>query len=203
MAKSLLSRAVKECPKSGILWSEYIIRESRPQRKARSVDALKNCDNNDPIIVSTIARLFWSERKIDKARSWFERACKLDPSYGDGWAWWLKFELEMYALESKVVESSSSGSNKISGNKIELNRDGGLKPISSDLKGGLHSNGENSTSNQDEPKIYEKVIDSAVLASPHLGEMWVKVAKDPKNYSLSVKEILELVVSSLPPPMPY
>ncbi|OMJ21660.1 Pre-mRNA-processing factor 6 [Smittium culicis] len=212
IAKSLLSRAVKDCPKSGILWSEFIIRESRPQRKAKSVDALKNCDNNDPVIVSTIARLFWSERKIDKARSWFERSCKLDPKYGDGWAWWLKFEQEIFALESKKVETNASQSSKSHFSNLDsnstLSKDNPIKPTSSNTSLQNQSvpneiDASTGLQNQAETKLFQKIIDSAVLASPSRGEMWIKVAKDPKNAFLPVKEILDLVVASLSLPMPY
>jgi len=67
--------------------------EPRPQRKTKSVDALKKCDN-DAIIIATIARLFWAERKVDKARTWFEKAVKVDPNRGDSWAWFYKFECQ-------------------------------------------------------------------------------------------------------------
>lgn len=91
MAKALMAKALQEVPNSGLLWSEAIILESRPARKAKSTDALKNCEN-DALVVSTIARLFWSERKYEKARNWFQRASKVDPDLGDNWSWWVKFE---------------------------------------------------------------------------------------------------------------
>ena len=91
MGKALLSKALQECPNSGNLWCKRIMTESRPQRKARATDALKKCEN-DPLVVTTVARLFWAERKIDKARNWFSRAVKADKDIGDCWAWWLKFE---------------------------------------------------------------------------------------------------------------
>lgn len=93
MAKALISKALQECPSSGLLWSEAILMESRPQRKARSTDALKKTDN-DPQVIVTVARLFWSERKVEKARNWFNRAVKTDPDIGDHWAWYLKFEMQ-------------------------------------------------------------------------------------------------------------
>jgi pre-mRNA-processing factor 6 len=65
--------------------------EPRPTRKTRSVDALKKSADN-PIIICTVARLFWAERKIEKAREWFSRAVKVDADIGDLWGWWLKFE---------------------------------------------------------------------------------------------------------------
>ena len=47
--------ALQEVPKSGILWAESIFMEPRPQRKSRSVDALKKCDN-DANVVLAVAR---------------------------------------------------------------------------------------------------------------------------------------------------
>lgn len=90
-AKALLSRGLQECPTSGQLWSMSIWAESRPTRKSRSVDALKKSADN-PVIICTVARLFWAERKVEKARQWFGRAVATNSDLGDSWGWWLKFE---------------------------------------------------------------------------------------------------------------
>ncbi|KAA1474753.1 hypothetical protein DENSPDRAFT_804612 [Dentipellis sp. KUC8613] len=90
-AKAMLARGLQECPASGLLWSQAIWAEARPQRKARSVDALKKAQD-DPLVICTVARLFWAERKIEKARQWFGRSVAANPDVGDTWAWWLKFE---------------------------------------------------------------------------------------------------------------
>jgi pre-mRNA-processing factor 6 len=102
MAKALLAKSLQSCPNSGLLWSEAILMESRPQRKARSADALKKCEG-DATVVATVARLFWGERKLDKARNWFNKAVKTDPDNGDLWAWLLKFEM-MHGDEEKVKQ---------------------------------------------------------------------------------------------------
>ena len=44
-------------------------------------------------IVLLFYRLFWSERKINKARDWFHRTVKIDPDLGDAWAYFYKFEI--------------------------------------------------------------------------------------------------------------
>ncbi|KAI8372270.1 PRP1 splicing factor, N-terminal-domain-containing protein [Choanephora cucurbitarum] len=93
VAKSLSAKALQECPSSGIIWTEVIFMEARPQRKARSVDALKKCEH-DPVVVTAVARLFWTDRKIEKARNWFQKAIQIDPDQGDSFAWWYKFELQ-------------------------------------------------------------------------------------------------------------
>jgi pre-mRNA-processing factor 6 len=102
--KALLARALQECPTSGILWSMAIWSEARPQRKARSVDALRKCEA-DPLVICTVARLYWADRRIEKAREWFERAVSAGPDLGDAWGWWLKFERQhgMAAQQEDVV----------------------------------------------------------------------------------------------------
>jgi pre-mRNA-processing factor 6 len=100
MAKAMMSKALQECPDSGLLWSEAILMEPRPLRKSKSADALKKTEN-DAKVVCVIARLFWQERKTEKARTWFQRVCKTDPDWGDGWAWWYRFELQQGTHEQQ------------------------------------------------------------------------------------------------------
>ena len=87
-----MARALQECPSSGILWSEAIFMENKPQRKTKSVDALKKCEH-DPHVLLAVAKLFWAERKIQKAREWFVRTVKLEPDLGDAWINFFKFEV--------------------------------------------------------------------------------------------------------------
>jgi pre-mRNA-processing factor 6 len=75
--------------------------EARPARKSRSADALKKCADN-PLVICTVARLFWAERKIEKAREWFARAVKADRDVGDVWGWWLKFERQHGTAEHRA-----------------------------------------------------------------------------------------------------
>ncbi|KAI9337334.1 PRP1 splicing factor, N-terminal-domain-containing protein [Pilaira anomala] len=93
VAKSMAAKALQECPTSGIIWTEVIFMETRPQRKARGVDALKKCEH-DPVVITAVARLFWADRKIEKARNWFQKAIQNDSDNGDSFAWWYKFELQ-------------------------------------------------------------------------------------------------------------
>ncbi|KAN0062216.1 U4/U6 x U5 tri-snRNP complex subunit Prp1 [Thecaphora frezii] len=90
-AKTMLSRGLQECPASGLLWSKSIWMEAKPARKTRSADALKRT-GDDARVICTVARLFWNDRKVEQARKWFERAVRADRKWGDGWAWWCKFE---------------------------------------------------------------------------------------------------------------
>ncbi|PWA31670.1 hypothetical protein CCH79_00006719 [Gambusia affinis] len=93
IANTLMAKALQECPNSGILWAEAVFLEARPQRKTKSVDALKKCEH-DPQVLLAVAKLFWSERKITKAREWFLRTVKIEPDLGDAWALFYKFELQ-------------------------------------------------------------------------------------------------------------
>lgn len=91
MAKERMSRALQECEGSGKLWAEAIWMEGPHGRRAKSIDALKKCEHNPHVLIAA-ARLFWSERKIKKAREWFVRAVNLDPDNGDAFANFLAFE---------------------------------------------------------------------------------------------------------------
>ena len=100
-ARTVLAKALQDCPNAGVLWADAIFLEPRPSRKSRSVDALKKCENN-ALVVTAVARLFWSERNLDKARSWFQRAVKFDADLGDAWATYFKFELQHGSAEQRA-----------------------------------------------------------------------------------------------------
>ncbi|GLH16055.1 Protein crooked neck [Gryllus bimaculatus] len=94
IANTLMARALQECPNSGILWAEAIFLEQRPQRKTKSVDALKRCEH-DPHVLLAVSKLFWSERMIQKCREWFnkteqqeevkKRCVSAEPHHGEHW----------------------------------------------------------------------------------------------------------------------
>lgn len=63
------------------------------QYTGKSLEALKRCDN-DPHVITAVARRFWADRKYAKARKWFNRAITLDPNMGDAWAAYYAFELQ-------------------------------------------------------------------------------------------------------------
>jgi hypothetical protein len=59
----------------------------------KSLDAMQRCENS-ALVVLAVAKFFTAERRIPKAREWFQRAVKLDTDYGDTWAFYYKFELQ-------------------------------------------------------------------------------------------------------------
>lgn len=92
-AKTVLARGLQECGTSGTLWAMAIWAEARATRKARSADALRKCAG-DAQVICAVARLFWAERKVEKARQWFARAVATEKDWGDCWGWWVRFEQE-------------------------------------------------------------------------------------------------------------
>lgn len=101
-AKNLMAKALQEVPNSGLLWSESIWHlEPRTQRKPRSLEAIKKCEN-DPLLFVTVARVFWGERRLEKAANWFEKAILLDSDLGDTWGWYLKFLLQHGTEEKRA-----------------------------------------------------------------------------------------------------
>ncbi|PWA91115.1 hypothetical protein CTI12_AA093040 [Artemisia annua] len=101
-AEILMAKALQECPNSGILWAANIDMVSRPLRQSKSQDALKRCEH-DSHVIAAIAKLFWHDRKIDKARRWLNRAVTLAPDVGDFWGLLYKFELQ-YGTEEQQKE---------------------------------------------------------------------------------------------------
>ena len=102
-AKNVMAQALQAMPASGLLWSERIwFLEPRTQRKSRSLEAVKRVDN-DPVLFVTVARIFWEERRLDKAATWFEKAILLNNDLGDTWAWYYKFLLQ-HGTEEKRQE---------------------------------------------------------------------------------------------------
>ncbi|KAI9178378.1 hypothetical protein LWI28_025821 [Acer negundo] len=63
------------------------------QHKTKSADALKKCDQ-DPHVIAAVAKLFWHDRKVVKARNWLIKAVTLALDIGDFWALSYKFELK-------------------------------------------------------------------------------------------------------------
>ena len=103
-AKNLMAKALQEVPSSGLLWSESIWHfEARAQRKPRSLEAINRGDA-DPILFATVARVFWAERRLDKARSWLEKAILADADWGDSWAWLVKF-LAMHGTDEARLDA--------------------------------------------------------------------------------------------------
>jgi pre-mRNA-processing factor 6 len=110
LAETTMAKALQECPASGLLLAEDIAMAPRAEKKRKCGDAVKKADA-DPRVVAAVAKLFWADRKYEKARKWFERAVTLDSDLGDAWAAYFAFELQngtpetQRALEQRCVAS--------------------------------------------------------------------------------------------------
>ena len=99
LADALIAKGKQECSPAGLIWAEDLLTCSKTAFKTKSIDALHNCDN-DPHVILAVARIFVRDKKVEKARKWFQRACELNPRLGDAWAYYYAFEVEQEALES-------------------------------------------------------------------------------------------------------
>lgn len=61
------AKALQEMPESGDLWAMAIELEPKSTRKTKLVGALKQCEN-DPLVILSIGKIFWKEKKMEKAR---------------------------------------------------------------------------------------------------------------------------------------
>jgi pre-mRNA-processing factor 6 len=85
----MLSKALQDCPKSGLLWAYAIELEPRAKRRGKCYDALQVCSDNVYVCVA-VGRVFWGERNVEEAQKWFERAIAADADIGDAWAYYYK-----------------------------------------------------------------------------------------------------------------
>lgn len=176
-ARSVMAKAMQEVPRSGLLWSEQIwFLEPRTQRRPRSLEAIKKVDT-DPILFVAVARIFWAERKLDKAQGWFEKALVLDSDIGDTWGWYYKFLLqhgtEVGPLSPPCLQLSTK-----SQTAITRTGNGVLTGVRLQEKRG-------------------EVISKCVLNEPRHGEHWQRIAKDPRNARKGTEEILKIVAAEL------
>ncbi|KAI1270216.1 PRP1 splicing factor [Xylariaceae sp. FL1019] len=145
-ASSLMERARRDVPKNkqGPLWSERIWHLTEPkQRKPRAVEGVKEAEN-DPALLVAVARIFWGERRLEKAQNWFEKALVRDSDLGDSWAWYYKFLIEHGTDEKR-----------------------------------------------------DDVVKKCVSVEPRHGEVWQRIAKDPKNARKNAEEILKMVAKEI------
>ena len=127
------------------------------------------CDQ-DPHVIVAVARLFERDRKIPKAKKWFDRAVALNPKLGDAWAHYYAFELRQTVAASSgqagdtAVETSASSS----------------------------SSGADSSSSS-----AAEVVKRCVLAEPNRGELWCAVAKSTAYRRADVATVLKRVVERM------
>ena len=91
IAQHLLARSLQACPSSGRLWALAIEMEPQATRLRKSTDAVNHA-KTDPYVFIAIGKIFWVEKKLTKARKFFERATELEKDNGDPWLYRLALE---------------------------------------------------------------------------------------------------------------
>lgn len=105
IVKAMLAEAVKECPKSGELWSLMVESQHRNARIRALLNASEVC-TNDPYLMNVGARIFWLELKKEKAVTWFERSLMVNPLLGDTWVFYYLFfeESRDEAMQKEILK---------------------------------------------------------------------------------------------------
>ncbi|KAG7228225.1 hypothetical protein INR49_009085 [Caranx melampygus] len=127
-AREAYNQGLKKCPHSVALWLLLSHLEERVGQLTRARAILEKARLKNPRALTYVGqagiqgraeehrqhahgqsppgvpqfRLFWSERKITKAREWFLRTVKIEPDLGDAWALFYKFELQ-HGTEVSII----------------------------------------------------------------------------------------------------
>ncbi|EAR98979.1 Pre-mRNA splicing factor, putative (macronuclear) [Tetrahymena thermophila SB210] len=117
-ARYMLARALKECPDYTQLWSYAIELEPKATRKKKTSEALEKC-RQDPYVNVSVAKLFWKERKMDKARKWIEKSTFERPEIMDSWA-----ALYLLVLETEGRQQADEVLIKVK--QLDVHREGRL-----------------------------------------------------------------------------
>lgn len=102
-AQNLISKALQECPASGLILSEEILQQPLTKRLPAATAAFGKY-REDPYLMCTIGRIFWDQRKYDKAAKFFGNAIKSDPDNGDLWGWYYRFLVDTVPTLSTDAE---------------------------------------------------------------------------------------------------
>lgn len=53
----------------------------------------------------SVAKIFWKEKKVHKARKWFDRAVGLNPDIGDSWIYYYAFEEDTTGKTQEIISN--------------------------------------------------------------------------------------------------
>lgn len=100
----LVIEGLRKFPRSGELWAEAIRQEPRQTRKAKAVDAMEKCSESAEVMLEA-AKLFWEDRKLEKARLWFKKCVDFAGKWGDAGIYWYLFESKQEDSRAEEVLS--------------------------------------------------------------------------------------------------
>lgn len=129
--------------------------------------------------------MFWSERKITKAREWFLRTVKIEPDLGDAWAFFYKFELQHGTEVSHLKPYAGFKTAAIKCNLAFKNDVAGIKH-----KMSLHVSNSHFTTSLIQQEQQEEVRKRCDNAEPRHGELWCAESKHVLNWQKKTGEIL-------------
>jgi len=214
LAENLMSKALQECSKSGILWSELLLTCSKVQLKSKSIDALKNCGDQDAVLILTIARLFEKNTRFRKAKKWYERAIGLNGRLGDAWVYYFVFEyIQTYKYEligQLRKDDKNGGEGEGEGGEV-VNMDGVDEENDDEEEGEITSTTQSKQPVAAAEGLAEHliaIIQKCKEAEPNTGELWCTIAKETewrrKDAGIILIEIVQRVlgfpIKSLPSP---
>lgn len=64
--------------------------EPAATRKSQSVNAIQKVDNDSDLFVA-FAKVFWTEKKTEKTKTWLKNAITINKDNGDAWAYYLRY----------------------------------------------------------------------------------------------------------------
>jgi len=226
LAENLMSKALQECPKSGNLWSEILLTSPKVQLKSKSIDALKKCGDEDPLLILTIARLFEKSTRFRKAKKWYERAIGLNPRLGDAWVYYYAFEyIQTYKYQliaegiykrndtDNANNAMNTANNPNSSENLNdaLNMDGVDDDNDEEEEGEVSQSKEGTAeqkatemiinteaANDDLPANLQSLLMRCKEAEPNTGELWCRIAKETEwRRHDAGKILLEIVERTL------
>ncbi|GME75699.1 unnamed protein product [Ambrosiozyma monospora] len=101
-AKILIAKALKDIPKSGLIWSENI-KVAKPQQRKNFYKMALNSTDDDSYVVLTIALDLWSLGKISRAKQFFQSIFENDSDFGDAYIYYLGFLLK-HGTQDEIKE---------------------------------------------------------------------------------------------------
>lgn len=156
----------------------------RPQRRAKSVDALKRC-NDDPHIIAAVAQLFWHDRK---ASHWRGLSMVCGRVHAAGHEERGVVAVLMTPLPAVQIEKARSW----------FQRAVLLDPDHGDAWAQYYAFEQQHGS----PELASQVLEKCIAAEPHHGERWQRVSKSLEHTHKSTAQLLPLVVADLENPAP-
>jgi pre-mRNA-processing factor 6 len=101
-ANVLLSKAQKEFPESGLIWSLAISIE-KINKHPIAAEALNKCERDEKVMLA-VAKMYADEQLYEKAKKWLENIIRVNPQYGDAWIYYYKLEKDLENDSEEILK---------------------------------------------------------------------------------------------------